>query len=161
MHSKQGFFVSQKKYMLNELKETWKMGCKSVETPVEFNYGLCDVSKDPMVDRGSYYRLVGRLIYVAYTRLDIGFIVSMVSQFMHCIKESHFKAVNMILQYLKGKLGKGILFKRRIGRSVMLEAYTNAYYARSLADRRSTSSYCTLLSENLVTWRSKKQNVIS
>ncbi|XP_052888009.1 uncharacterized protein LOC128296616 [Gossypium arboreum] len=32
---------------------------------------------------------------------------------------------------------------------------------RSMVDRRSTSGYCTLLEGNLVTWRSKKQNVVA
>ena len=37
-----------------------------------------------------------------------------------------------------------------------LEVYTNADYAGSVDDRRSTSGYCTFLGGNLVTWRSKK-----
>ena len=43
----------------------------------------------------------------------------------------------------------------------MLEAYTDADYAGSLIDRRSTTGYCTFLGGNLVTWRSKKQNVVA
>ena len=42
-----------------------------------------------------------------------------------------------------------------------LEAYTNADYARSIVDRKSTTRYCTFLGENLVTWKSKKQNVVA
>lgn len=42
-----------------------------------------------------------------------------------------------------------------------IEAYTNADYAGSIVDRRSTSSYCILLGGNLVTWRSKKQSVVA
>ena len=43
----------------------------------------------------------------------------------------------------------------------MLEAYGDADYAGSLVDRRSTSGCCTFLGGNLVTWRSKKQNVVA
>ena len=53
----------------------------------------------------------------------------------------------------KGNPGKGILFKK--GEGMTLEAYTDADYAGSLVDRRSTSGYCTFLGGNLVTWRSK------
>ena len=42
-----------------------------------------------------------------------------------------------------------------------LEAYKDADYAGSIDDRRSTSKYCTFLRGNLVTWRSKKQNVVA
>ena len=41
-----------------------------------------------------------------------------------------------------------------------LEAYTNVDYASSIIDRRSTLGYCTFFGGNLVTWRSKKQNVV-
>ena len=64
-----------------------------------------------------------------------------------------------MLQYLKGTPGKGILFKRNGG--LVLEAYTDADYAGSIIDRRSTSRYCTFLDGNLVTWKSKKQNVVA
>ncbi|XP_059658496.1 uncharacterized mitochondrial protein AtMg00810-like [Cornus florida] len=64
-----------------------------------------------------------------------------------------------VLQYLKGTPGKCILFKRNGG--LVLEAYTDADYAGSIVDRRSTSGYCTFLGGNLVTWSSKKQNVVA
>ena len=41
------------------------------------------------------------------------------------------------------------------------KAYTDADYAGSAIDRRSTTEYCTFLGGNLVTWRSKKQNVVA
>jgi hypothetical protein len=51
------------------------------------------------------------------------------------------------------------LFKRN--GDLVLEVYIDADYAESVVDRRSTSGYCTFLGGNLVTWRSKKQNVVS
>ena len=42
-----------------------------------------------------------------------------------------------------------------------LEAYIDAVYAGFVVDRRLTSGYCTYLGGNLVTWRSKKQNVMA
>ncbi|KAG8496181.1 hypothetical protein CXB51_009524 [Gossypium anomalum] len=95
----------------------------------------------------------------SHTRPDIAYAVGVVSQFMHNPKESHLRAVYQILQYLKGTPGKGILFKK--GENLTLEAYTDADYAGSMVDRRSTSGYCTFLGGNLVTWRSKKQNIVA
>ncbi|XP_020694471.1 uncharacterized protein LOC110108250 [Dendrobium catenatum] len=83
----------------------------------------------------------------------------MVSQFMQNPKQIHMQAVDRILHYLKGRHGKGILFKR--DRGITLELYTDADYAGSPVDRRSTPGYCTFLRGNLVTWRNKKQNVVA
>ena len=78
---------------------------------------------------------------------------------MHDPREPHFQAAYRVLHYLKGNIGKGILFKK--SNTLALEAYTDADYAGSLVDRRSTTGYCTFLGGNLVTWRSKKQNVVA
>src|ERR1044072_9124443 len=42
-----------------------------------------------------------------------------------------------------------------------MEVYTDADYAGSIVDRRSTTGYCMFFGGNLVTWRSKKQNVVA
>lgn len=78
---------------------------------------------------------------------------------MHDPREMHLQAVNKILQYLKGSPGKRILFKR--GGFMVLEAYTDADYAGSLVDRRSSFGYCTFLGWNLVTWAVKRQNIVA
>ena len=78
---------------------------------------------------------------------------------MHDPREAHLQAVYRVLHYLKGNQGKGILFRRNV--RLTLEAYTDAGYAGSPIDRRSIFGYCTILGGNLVTWRSKKQNVVA
>ena len=41
-----------------------------------------------LVDKGQYQHLVGRLVYLTHTWLDMGFVVSVKSQFMnHSMKE--------------------------------------------------------------------------
>ena len=111
------------------------------------------------VDKSQYQRVVGKLIYLAHTRPDLAYAVSVVSQFMHDLRMRHLQAVERILQYLKATPGRGLLFKR--DGKLTLEAYTDADYAGAVNDRRSTSGYCTFMCGNLVTWRSKKQNVMA
>ena len=50
-----------------------------------------------------------------------------------------------------------MLFKK--GKNLSMKVYTDVDYAGSIVDRRSTTGYCMFLGGNLVTWRSKKQNV--
>ncbi|RVW31461.1 Retrovirus-related Pol polyprotein from transposon RE1 [Vitis vinifera] len=158
-YSTQGIFISQQKYVTDLLAETGKIRCKPVSTPMDPNHKLGEAKEEPVVDKRIYQRLVGRLIYLAHTRPDIAYSVSMISQFMHDPRESHLQAAYKVLHYLKGNLGKGILFKKN--NTLALEAYTDTDYASSLVDRRSTTGYCTFLGGNLVTWRSKKQNVVA
>ena len=93
------------------LKETRKLACKLVSTPIDPNHKLGEAEKDTVVNREIYQHLVGRLIYLSHTKLDIAYVVSVISQFMHNPKEVHMQVANQVLQYLKRSLGNGILFK--------------------------------------------------
>ncbi|RVW86979.1 hypothetical protein CK203_043479 [Vitis vinifera] len=66
------------------------------------------VQAEDVVDRDNFQCLIGRLIYLSHTRLDIAFAVSMVSQFMHSPRHEHFNVVYRTLRYLKGTLRKRV-----------------------------------------------------
>jgi hypothetical protein len=57
------------------------------------------------------------------------------------------------------KSGLGILY--RPNGHLRVEGFTNADWAGSPSDKRSTTKYCTFLGSNLVTWKSKKQTVVA
>ena len=78
---------------------------------------------------------------------------------MHSPRNSNFQAVNRVLRYLKGTTGLGITYKKIVKIDFVL--YTGSDFAGCRVDYRSTIGYCTLIRGNLVTWRSKKQSVIS
>ena len=60
---------------------------------------------------------------------------------------------------MKGAPGRGILYSNHGHNRV--ECFTDADWARSKVDRRSTSGYCVFVGGNLVSWKSKKQGVVS
>ncbi|RDX81331.1 Copia protein, partial [Mucuna pruriens] len=130
------------------LAKIGKLGCKPVATPMDPNNKLGEAQEEPTVDKQMYQRLMGKLIYLAYTKPDIAYLVSVISHYMHNPRESHLQAAYRILHYLKDSLRKGILFKRN--NILAFEAYTNVNYAGSLVIRRSTSRYCTFLGGNLI-----------
>ena len=68
-------------------------------------------------------------------------------------------AVNRILKYLKSAPGKGLMFSKHGHLDV--QGYTDADWAGSVTDRQSTSGYFTFVGGNLVSWRNKKQKVVS
>ena len=147
--SKSGILVDQRKYILDLLKETGLLGCRVAETPIELNLKLEAFAKKEIKEKEKYLRLVGRLIYLSCTRLDIAFVVSLVSQFMHASGSTHFD-VCRILRYLKGTLGKGILFKKH--HHLNIEVYTDFDCACSTTNRRPTFGYCYFVEGYLVTW---------
>ena len=91
---------------LDLLKETGKLGCKTTEVSIEQNHRIENDEKNPKVEKTQYQRLVGKIIYLSHTRLDIAYVVSVVSQFMHDPRERHLQIVNRIIQYLKASVGK-------------------------------------------------------
>ena len=78
---------------------------------------------------------------------------------MHDPRKPHMDAVERIMRYLKSAPGKGLLFTKHD--HLKVEGYTDADWAGSADDRRSTSGYFTFVGGNLVTWRSKKQPVVA
>ncbi|RVW12206.1 Retrovirus-related Pol polyprotein from transposon TNT 1-94 [Vitis vinifera] len=157
--SKKGIAVSQRKYVLDLLNETGMLGCKPAETPMDTTVKLEESDGSAPVDKGRYQRLVGKLIYLSHTRPDIGFSVSVVSQFMNNPTEKHMTIVIRILRYLKMTPGKGLFFQRTTKKEI--EIFSDADWAGSVTDRRSTSDYCSFVWGNLVTWQSKKQSVVA
>ncbi|RVX02203.1 hypothetical protein CK203_025476 [Vitis vinifera] len=61
-----------------EIKDLGLLGCKVAETPIEPNLKLHTAKPKDVKNIEQYQRLVGRLIYLSPTRLDIAFAVSMV-----------------------------------------------------------------------------------
>ncbi|PRQ43270.1 putative RNA-directed DNA polymerase [Rosa chinensis] len=157
---REGIYLCQRKYVLDLLTETGLLDCRPIDTPIEQNHCLAEYPDQVPTDRACYQRLVGRLIYLAHTRPDIAYAVSVVSQFMHNPSESHMDAVMRILKYLKSAPGRGVLFSKH---NNILEVcgFTDADWAGNITDRRSTSGYFTFVGGNLVTWKSKKQKVVA
>jgi hypothetical protein len=69
------------------------------------------------------------------------------------------KVALRVLRYLKSSPGRGILFSKNDHLNII--GYTDADWARNLTDRKSTSGYFTFVGGNLVTWKSKKQNIVA
>lgn len=150
--------LSQRKYTLDLLKETGKLGAKPCNTPILVNTVLTkegELFEDPE----KYRRLVGKLNYLVVTRPDIAYSVSMVSQFMTSHTVDHWNSLNQILCYLKNTVGQCIEYTNQGHNKI--EAFADADWAGSKVDRRSTTGFCVLMGGNLISWKSKKQNVVS
>lgn len=99
------------------------LGCRPADSPIKANHRL-NSSDGNCLDKGRYQRLVGRLIYLSHTRLDIAYAVGVVSQFRHDPRIRHLDAINRILRYLKSAPRKGIMFSKH--GHLKIEVFTNA-----------------------------------
>ncbi|KAL0846891.1 hypothetical protein Bca101_020137 [Brassica carinata] len=160
--SKEGLFMSQRRYTMDMLKETDVLGGKIAKTPLEEGYKVLregEVEENQLFEDPKLYRkMVGKLIYLTITRPDICFAVNQVSQYMQAPKVHHWKMVDRILRYLSGTPRQGVWMG--CNGSTEVVGYCDADWAGDRVDRRSTTGYCTFIGGNLVTWKSKKQKVI-
>ena len=158
MRSKHGIYLSQRKYVLDLLFEIGKLGAKPCSSPMASSVHLTregELFEDPE----RYRRLVGKLNYLIVNRLDIAHSVSVVNQYMSSPTVDKWAVVEHILCYLKGAPGRGILYSNHGHNRV--ECFIDVDCAGSKEDRRSTSGYCVFVGGNLVSWKSKKQGVVS
>ena len=157
--SKEGFVLTQRKYALDIVKETGLLGSKPADTPMEQNHQLAS-DKSPFVsDPARYRRLVGRLIYLSNTRPDISYSVHILSQFMKKPRERQFEAALRVVRFLKGSAGQGILLKS--DSDLQLSIYCDADWAACPLTRRSLTAYVAMIGGSPVSWKTKKQNVVS
>ncbi|KAA3456249.1 Retrovirus-related Pol polyprotein from transposon TNT 1-94 [Gossypium australe] len=112
----------------------------------------------PFTDVHLYRSTMRMLQYLCITRLRLSFCVNKLSRYMNLQSEMHLRAVKRVLRYLVGTVDHGLYFSK--GRAELV-CYSDAYWASSIEDRRSTTGYVVYLGPNPVAWCSKKQSVVS
>jgi hypothetical protein len=153
----QGIFISQTKYIIEMLNRFGMEDCKPVITPMQTSCKLRKDDDSKHTDQRQYRSMIGSLLYVTTSRLDVMQVVGQVAKFQAAPKESHVLAVKRIFRYLKGTEEFGLWYPK--GKDLSLIAYTD--WASCINDRKSTSGATFYLGECLVSWLSKKQSSVS
>jgi hypothetical protein len=151
--------MSQAKYTWDILKKFRMLSCKPMTTPLDIGLKLYEHDDSKSFDVTLYRQLVGSLIYLTTNRLDISFVVSMVSRFMAEPKELHWKATKRILKYMHGKIGYGLVY--RSTKYFRLIGYIDSDWADYMDDRKSASGYSFSMGSTTVSWSIKKQLIVS
>ena len=132
---------------------------KALSTPLPPYVKLClndcpktDAEKAEMA-KVPYSSAVGSLMYAMIcTRLDITFVVGVVSRYMSNPGKKHWEAVKGIMRYLNGTRKLCICFGRN---EACVVGYTAADYAGDMDKRRSTLGYVFMFTRGAVSWRSR------
>lgn len=155
-----GISICQRRYALELLEETGMLGCRPSSIPMEPSEKLTQYKDEPALDNPEVYRrLVGKLMYLTITRPDITYAVNKLCQFTSNLKNSHLNAAHKVVSYIKGTIGLGLFYPA--ASDLQLKAFTDASWSSCPDSCRSTSRFCMFLGDSLISWKSKKQDVVS
>lgn len=110
-------------------------------------------------DPEQYRRLVGRLIYLCFTRPDLVHTVHILSQFMQEPRVEHWEAALRVVRFLKGNPGQGIILKSQ--NDLRLRGWCDAEWAGCPLTRRSLTGWLVYLGNSPISWKTKKQHTVS
>ena len=109
---------------------------KISKTPMATTMKLDKNEKGKNIGIKLYRSMIGSLLSLTTSRLDIMFNVYLCVRFQFCPKESHLIAVKRIIIYLKGTIGMGLWHPKT--EQFLMTSYSNADYVGCKVDRKST-----------------------
>jgi len=156
--------LDQSEY-IQEILDKFDMGnSHAVGTPMTNRLSMSEKGNElPGEEKAAYRVIVGSLLYLAcWTRPDISFAVSELSRFVADPGQTHMQAAKRVLRYLRGTKDLGLKYTRPAGNLLnRLCGYVDSDWAGCLDTRKSTTGYVLLLNGAVVSWKSKRQNVVA
>nr|GEX25356.1 retrovirus-related Pol polyprotein from transposon TNT 1-94 [Tanacetum cinerariifolium] len=132
--SPRGIFLNQAKYAQEILIKHGMTLCDSVGTPM---------ATGTPIDQTKYRSMVGALMYLTTSRLDIMHATCYCARYQAKPTEKHLTAVKWIFRYLKDTIHMGLWYPKDTG--FELTAFSDSDHAGWLDSRKSTSGGIQLL----------------
>ncbi|XP_019259751.1 PREDICTED: uncharacterized protein LOC109237816 [Nicotiana attenuata] len=159
MYKDDGVIISQRKFVLDMLKEYNFLDYKPCSSPLDPTIKLKAKDGTILQDPTYYRKLVGKLNFLTNTRLDIAYSVQHLSQFMQEPIEPYLKATFHLLRYLRNDPTLRIFMSKDSDCTV--KAYCDSDWAACPDSRRSITGYLVLQGNSPISGKSKKQETIS
>nr|CCI55442.1 PH01B031C15.25 [Phyllostachys edulis] len=154
-----GYYLSQQRYIQDLLARSGLTDSRTAATPIKLHLQLHPTDGTLLEDPSRYRHIVGSLVYLAVTRPDIAHSVHVLSQFVSVPMSVHYAHLLRVLRYLRGTVDRCLFYS--LSSQLQLHAYSDSIWTSDPVDRRSVSGYCIFLGSSLITWKSKKQTVVS
>uniref|UniRef100_A0A3Q7I3X3 Reverse transcriptase Ty1/copia-type domain-containing protein n=1 Tax=Solanum lycopersicum TaxID=4081 RepID=A0A3Q7I3X3_SOLLC len=159
LYKQDGVLISQRKFTLDLLKDFDSVHYKSTTSPLDPTEKLRLAEGKLLSYPTQYRKLVGKLNFLANTRMDIAYSVQHLSQFMQSPREPHLKAAYHVLRYLQHDPTLGVFINNKP--DVTISAYCDSDWASCPDSRKSVSGYLVLMGDSPISWKSKKQPTVS
>lgn len=155
-------YISQKE-LINKILNKFNMeDCRPSEVPMQPKLQLSVGANTSDDSRLPYRELIGCLMYVMLgSRPDLCFCITYFSQFQSTYTENHWKHLKGVLRYLSNTKNYGLKFIKSNNSSITLTSYVDSDFASSIIDRKSISGFVIKLNDNLIFWKTKKQNIVT
>jgi len=156
--------IDQSEYIDQLLVKFDMVSSHAVGTPMTGRLSSLEKGDDlSNEDKSSYRVIVGSLLYLScWTRPDIAFAVSELSRFVSDPGQVHMQAAKRVLRYLAGTRDLGLKFTRPADELLnRLHGFVDSDWAGCLDTRKSTTGYVLMLNGAVVSWKSKRQNVVA
>jgi hypothetical protein len=115
---------------------------------------------DKRADQLLYQEIVGSLNHLAvFSRPEISFAVSKLSQFLNDPTETHMTAAQHVLRYLKGTIHYCIPYGRAPNLNII--GYADADWGSDINNCISFTGYIFMINNGAVTWSSHKQSFVA
>jgi hypothetical protein len=154
-----GIWIHQRAYIDRLLERFNMIDCHGAQIPMDPGCVLHKETGMELVDPEFYWLLVGSLIYITNTRLDISYRISLVSKFMDKPQHTHLQAARQILRYLKETRNFGLHFSS--SGCEFLHFFSDIDWGRDVGTRRSTTGILHKLGDSCIDWTSKLQSTVS
>ncbi|GJT58232.1 retrovirus-related pol polyprotein from transposon TNT 1-94 [Tanacetum coccineum] len=131
-----GIFINQSKFALEILKKLGMDSCDPVDTPMVDRLKLDEDPFGTLVDQTRFHSMVGSLMYLTASRLDLVFTVCMCARYQASPTKKHLEALKRVFRYLRGTINWGLWYQKDT--DMALTAYADADHAGCQDTRRNT-----------------------
>jgi Reverse transcriptase (RNA-dependent DNA polymerase) len=164
-HTDNSIMLSQERYIENVLQKEGMAKANPAAMPMDPHLKLAlnpDESKPNQ--RNSFVKLLGSLQFIANsTRPDITYAVNRLAAYTTNLGLEHHRAIKQILRYLIGTKTLGITYMKSqdvTDNNNLFHRFADAAFVNA-EDLASITGYIFLAAGGAITWRSKKQTVIT
>ncbi|GJV33865.1 retrovirus-related pol polyprotein from transposon TNT 1-94 [Tanacetum coccineum] len=154
-----GIFINQSKYANEILKKFDLYKSDPIDTPMVERTKLDEDLLGIPVYQTQYRSMIGSLMYLTASRLDLVFVVCMCARYQSKPTKKHIEAVKRVFQYLQGTINMGLWYPKDTAMALTSDADVD--HAGYQDTRRSTSGNAQFLGDKLVSWSSKNQTSTS